>query len=432
MKLSEEVVKRVIQAVEDLKPDMAVFLRDFIRIETENPPGNNYEECTQFLGDRMKSLGCDVTYVKVPAELQSHILPDSLQYPRISVIGKMKGENERPLIHFSGHYDVVPAGQGWDFPPYEAIMQDNIIYGRGASDMKSGVAAQIFIMETIKRCQFKLIGTLVSSSTPDEETGGELGMGYLTKSGWLTKDNTDYCIITEPLDYDRICIGHRGTFWFKIIVKGIQSHGSMPSEGHNAISGMLRVLNAIEEKIKPQLQKKSQYNISPPAARYSTLSTTMIAAGTKVNTIPNECSASFDWRLIPEQSVDWAKNEIITICDRLKVKGDLLDYDIQTILEVDPTVVEEDQRIINAFKSAGNKILGKEMEINLSPGMDDQRFVVKNGGLTQTIVYGPGRLTQAHKINESIDMGEFAETVKIMTLATLELIGFKEEFSQKD
>ncbi len=426
MQINENIINRVTRIVEEEKDEMKEFLREFIRIETENPPGNNYERCARFLGEKMQLLGCEVQYIKVPDEFQKKVLPDSSDSPRVSVIGKLKGRNERPLIHFSGHYDVVPAGAGWKYPPYEGVTKDNIVYGRGASDMKSGVAAQIFVLETIRRCKLELLGSMISSSTPDEETGGELGMGYLTKSGILNKNNTDYCVITEPLDYDRICIGHRGTFWFKVSVKGIQSHGSMPSEGLNAIDGMVKILNSIDTKIKPKLNKVSKYNISPPAARFSTLSSTMINAGTKVNTIPNECSVSFDWRLIPDQSVEWAKGEIIEICEQHKADGSIMDYSVESILEVNPTIVEEDQTLIEAFKIAGKKILKKEMEINLSPGMDDQRFVVNEGGLTQAIVYGPGRLSEAHKINESINMNEFADAVKIMTIAVLDLIGFVE------
>lgn len=423
----EKIVSKVQKTIDELKPEMASFLRDFIKIETENPPGNNYEKCVKFLGNKMESLGCDVSYVQVPDDIQNEILPNSKNYPRPSVIGKFRGENERPAIHFSGHYDVVPAGIGWKHPPYEGVKVGDIIYGRGASDMKSGVAAQIFVIEAIKKCGFKLKGSIVSSSTPDEETGGELGMGYLTNNGYLTKDNTDYCVITEPLDYDHICIGHRGTFWFRIKVVGIQSHGSMPSEGFNAIDGMNKVLASINSNIRPHLRTQSKYNVSPHAARFSTLSITMLNAGTKVNTIPNECIATFDWRLIPEQSVEWAKKEIISICEELKERYEILDYEIQSILEVDPTIVKEDLNIIKAFKTAGKKILGRDMGINLSPGMDDQRYVVKNGGLIEAIVYGPGRLTEAHKVDESINMNEFVESVKIMTLATLDLIGCKDE-----
>ncbi len=425
-RLDEQIIARVSRAAEDLRPEMERFLQDFIRIETENPPGNNYDECTRFLGEAMARLGCEVDYVRVPWETQQQLLPDSEDYPRISVLGRLVGEAARPLVHFSGHYDVVPAGTGWTVPPYSGAMKGDILYGRGASDMKSGVAAQIFVLAIIRRLGLKLKGSIVSSSTPDEESGGQLGMGYLTETGWLTEENTDYCIITEPLDPDHICIGHRGTFWFKIHVKGIQSHGSMPSEGANAIDGMRKVLDLMDERIRPQLKTQSRYPISPRAARFSTLANTMLTAGTKVNTVPNLCTAAFDWRLIPEQSVAWAKAQVEAILSELKTSGEILDYTLESLLEVDPTVAEEDQPVVQAFKDAGQAILGRPMGINLSPGMTDQRYVVKTGGVSQAIVYGPGRLIQAHKVDESIDMKDFVEAVKIMTLAALKLTGFQE------
>lgn len=422
-RLNEQIIARVSRAAEALRPEMEIFLRDFIRIETENPPGNNYEECTRFLGEAMAELGCEVDYVRVPYEKQQELMPDSEDYPRISVLGRLRGEQDHPLVHFSGHYDVVPAGTGWTVPPYAGQMKGDILYGRGASDMKSGVAAQIFVLKVIRHLGLKLKGTIVSSSTPDEESGGQLGMGYLTETGWLTKENTDYCIITEPLDYDHICIGHRGTFWFRIHVTGIQSHGSMPSEGFNAIDGMRKVLSAMDQRIRPQLMEQSRYPVSPEAARFSTLANTMLYAGTKVNTVPNVCTAAFDWRLIPEQSVAWAKAEVEAILRELKNSGEILDYSLESMMEVDPTVTEEDQPVVQAFKDAGEAVLGRAMGINLSPGMTDQRYVVTSGGVRQAIVYGPGRLIQAHKVDESIDMSEFVEAVKIMTLAALKLTG---------
>lgn len=425
-KLNEQITARVSRAAEELRPDMEKFLSDFIQIETENPPGNNYEECTRFLGDRMAALGCEVDYVRVPYEKQAELMPDSEKFPRVSVLGTLKGESSRPLVHFSGHYDVVPAGSGWSTDPYGGEIKNGILYGRGASDMKSGVAAQIFVLEIIRRLDIKLKGSIVSSSTPDEESGGQLGMGYLTETGWLTSDNTDYCIITEPLNYDHICLGHRGTYWFTIHIHGIQSHGSMPSEGFNAIDGMRKVLDVMDLRIRPQLKEKSAHPVSPEAARYSTLANTMLTAGTKVNTVPNVCSASFDWRLIPEQSVAWAKSEVESILRNLKDSGEILDYALESIVEVDPTLVPEDQPVVDAFKEAGLSVLDRPMGINLSPGMTDQRYAVKTGNVIQSIVYGPGRLTEAHKADESIDMDEFVEAVKIMTLAALQLTGYRE------
>jgi succinyl-diaminopimelate desuccinylase len=427
MKLNQEQLLLIKNTTKELESEAVQFLSDFIKIETENPPGNNYLECVKFLGKKMEELGCEVEYVEVPEEGLEKLAPESRGYPRYLVIGKYKGESERPLIHFSGHYDVVPKGGGWTKDPYGGIVEDHKIFGRGASDMKSGVAAQIMALQVLQKAGFKLKGTYVSSGVPDEESGGHTGMGWMVSSGRLNSSNTDYCVITEPLDPDKICLGHRGTVWFTLTFTGIQSHGSMPSEGLNPIEAMKEFLNRVDERIRPQQEVISKYPIEPEQSRKSTLAVTMMHAGSKINTVPDTCSASFDWRLIPEKTTDWAKKEIIDICEELKKEKLILDYRMDIVNEANPTIVPEDQKIVDVFKYTGENLLGKKMGINFSPGYDDQRFVVHQGKLEAAILYGPGRLTQAHKSDEHIDIKDYLDGISVMAASTAELLGFEVE-----
>lgn len=371
----------------------------------------------------MKSIGCEVEYVIVPENLLNEVAPLGENLPRVNVIGKFKGKSERPNIHFSGHYDVVPAGTGWTFDPYSATIKDGKIYGRGSADQKSGIVSQIFAIYALKKAGIKLNGTIYSSATPDEETGGEGGLGYLVRNGYLDNMNSDYCVITECLDVDKICLGHRGTFWFEIVTKGIQSHGAMPLEGINAIENMMKLINAIENKIKPKLVVDSKYPIQPIECRRSTLTVTTIEAGNKINTVPNTCKATFDWRLIPEQSVQWAKEQIIDICEELKRTYSDFDYEFNSVMEVDPTIVPDDTEVVNAFLKAGSSYLNKKMEFSLSPGNDNQKYVVKEGHLEQCIVYGPGQLTIAHKVDEYVSIEDLKNSTKIMALSVAMLLG---------
>lgn len=424
--MDSALIERIHASAEALRPRMTAFLSDFLKINTENPPGRNYERCVRFLGEKMQSLGCGVEYIEVPGEALGSLDEESKGFPRYIVIGTFRGTGGRPVIHFSGHYDVVPAGGGWTVDPYGGLIDGGKIYGRGASDMKSGIAAQIFALETLQHAGISLKGTFVSSAVPDEETGGETGMGYLVRSGRLTKENTDYCIITEPLDPDMICLGHRGTLWFTLTFRGVQSHGSMPSEGLNPIEGMRALLERIDRRIRPGLELVSKYPVSPRSSRKSTLSVTTISAGTKVNTIPDACSAGFDWRLIPEQSVEWARGEILSICDGLVREGVIRGYDYTPIVEADPTMVDENQPLVDALKVCGKAVLGREMGINFSPGMDDQRFAVREGGLGAAVVYGPGRLALAHKSDEHIAADDLVRGVEIMAAAAAKLLGTEE------
>jgi succinyl-diaminopimelate desuccinylase len=424
--MESPLIERIRASAETLRPSMEAFLCDFLRIDTENPPGRNYERCVRFLGEKMASLGCDVEYIEVPEEALASLPEESKGWPRHIVIGTYRGTRERPAIHFSGHYDVVPAGGGWTADPYGGRSVGGKIYGRGASDMKSGIVAQIFALETLLHAGIRLKGSFVSSAVPDEETGGETGTGYLVRSGRLTKETADYCIITEPLDPDMICLGHRGTLWFTLAFKGVQSHGSMPSEGLNPIEGMRALLERIDQHIRPELERVSKYPVSPERSRKSTLCITTIQAGTKVNTIPDTCTASFDWRLIPEQSVEWAKGRILSICDELVREGVILEYIYTPVIEANPTMVEESQPLVDALKRCGKAVLGKEMGINFSPGMDDQRFAVHEGGIGAAVVYGPGRLALAHKSDEHISLDDLVNGVEIMAAVAAEMLGTEE------
>lgn len=419
-----DVIDRISSRVESMQDELVSFLKDIVRIPTENPPGRYYRECAETIGNKMSEFGYDVKYFDVPAERLGELAPHGEGLPRVSVIGRLEGKNKRPILHFTGHYDVVPAGGNWSVHPFEGEIKDGKVFGRGASDQKSGIATQIFAIEALRREGIPLSGTLESGATPDEETGGQAGVGYLVEKGIISKENTDFCVITECLDYDKVCIGHRGTLWFEVKTKGRKSHGSMPALGINAIEKMVTVMNAFEARIKPKIkQVKTKYPVMPPEARQSSLTATVINAGTKVNTVPDECVAQFDWRLVPEQSVSSSYEELVSCLEDIRKADPEFAYELRKIMEVDPTLVPTDTEVVKAFLEAGEMVLGRWPEFSLSPGSDDQKYVVKNAGLNQCIVYGPGPLALAHQTDEYVEIKDLVASAKIMAVAAAALLG---------
>ena len=269
-------------------------------------------------------------------------------------------------------------------------------------------------------------GTLIASATPDEETGGQAGVGYMVEQGYFTRESTDYCVITECLDVDKVCIGHRGTLWFEIDITGRQSHGSMPSEGVNALEFAQRLMQAIDEDIRPLIAEPTPLPVQPPACRQTTLTPTILQAGEKINTVPGSCRIGYDWRLIPELSVEWAKEQITAVCEKVKASMPGSDYTIHYLGEDNPTLVPKDTDLVNTFLANGKTYLGREMEFSVSPGMDDQKYVVQKGKLDHCIVYGPGRLTLAHKSDEYASIEEMKTAAKIMALSAVDLLGLAE------
>ena len=419
----DEAVRLISNTVDSLGGEMVEFLQELVRIPTENPPGRYYPECARAIGRKMEEAGLDVQYVDVPGELLPVLAPHGEALPRPSVIGKLAGSNMRPLVHFTGHYDVVPAGEGWSVDPYAATVRDGKLYGRGSSDQKSGIAAQVFAIKALRKAGLDLGGTIVSSATPDEETGGFAGLGYLVDRGFVSRDNTDFCVITECLDVDKICLGHRGTLWLEVETRGKQSHGSQPSEGVNAIDKMLDLLYAVRHEILPGYNIVSRHPVMPPACRKNTLTVTMIEAGIKVNMVPPLCRVSLDWRLIPEQNVEAAKESLLALCRKMEKKDPEFKWAVREIMSVKPTLVRDDTDVVKAFQGAGQRILGRPMDFSVSPGSDDQKFVVQKAGLEQCIVYGPGPLVLAHKADEFQPIDDLLTGAKVMALAAWKLVG---------
>jgi len=418
-----ELTARVLQAVEELEEQLVEFLRELVRIPTENPPGLHYPECARAIGRRMEDAGCAVEYVQVPRERLAELAPQGEGLPRTSVLGRFPGRLERPCLHLTGHYDVVPAGDGWSVDPYTAELRGGRVYGRGAADQKSGIAAQLFALKALQASGCRLAGSLVLSATPDEETGGFAGLGYLVQQGLIARNNTDFVVITECLDVDRICLGHRGTLWLELETRGRQSHGSMPALGVNAIEKMLAVLGRIEAEVRPGLRLESSHPIKPEACRRSTLTVTMIRAGSKVNTVPARCTATLDWRLIPEQRVAWARGTLEGLRDRMRREDPELDLHIREIMSVEPTLVPRGTEVVRAFQEAGRAVLGREPGFSVSPGSDDQKFVVQQAGLEQCIVYGPGPLEVAHQADEFQPVADLKQATAVLALAALRLLG---------
>lgn len=420
------VADKIDAAVEELDKELVDFACEIFSIPTQNPPGYNYDKCTKAIGAMMEKIGMDVEYVTVPKDRLAELAPQGQGLDRISVVGTMKGSTARPNIHFTGHYDVVPEGEGWTTDPYGCEIKDGNIYARGSADQKSGIVSELIAAYALKKAGIKLKGTFIASATPDEESGGQAGVGYMVEQGYFTKESTDYCVITECLDVDKVCIGHRGTLWFDITIKGRQSHGGMPSEGINAIEFANRLLNTIKEDIEPLIAEPTPLPVNPPSSRKTTLTVTKLHAGEKVNTVPGNAVISFDWRLNPELNIEWAKQQIIAACEKVKAEMPGSDYSIKYIGEDNPTLVSKDTDVVHAFLRNGRHYLGKDMEFSVSPGMDDQKYVVQKGKMEQCIVYGPGRLTLAHKADEFANIEEMKQAAKIMALSAAELLGVEE------
>jgi succinyl-diaminopimelate desuccinylase len=424
--LDAQQIQAIQQAVEELKDEAISFLQSLIRIPTVNPPGNAYPECARTIGERLRELGYAVEYVELTPEEVGELAPYGQGMPRTNVIGRLPGAQPSPVLHFNGHMDVVPVGPGWSTDPFGGEVRDGRIFGRGVSDMKGGIAAQIYAVEAIRRAGLRLQGSIEQSGVVDEESTGNrnAGMGLLVERGYIAAGRTDYVVITEPLNVDNVCLGHRGAIWGEITTFGRPSHGSTPERGVNAVEHMAGFIDEAARTLKPLLQQRlNTQPVVPPSASAASLSFNTVDGGSNVNSVPDRCTVAFDRRLVTHETLDDARRELWDILQRRVSTVPGFDYTYTERYATVPTWVSEETELVHAFDAAIQQVLGRAPGHVCSPGTDDQRFVVHNAGIEQCIVYGPGEIVQTHNIDESLAIADFVASMQVMALAAASLLG---------
>ena len=415
---------QVLQQVEAARDELVDFAAELIRIPSVNPPGACYRECAELIGRRLGEFGYDVDYVTSEG-FEEH----TAENPRINVIGIRPGRSPRPLVHLNGHFDVVPTGDGWTVDPFGGEVRDGKLYGRGSADMKAGLAVAIYAAEAIRRAGVELEGTVEVSGTVDEESGGFAGVAHLARIGRISKERTDHVIIPEPLNVDRICLGHRGVYWFKITSRGHIAHGSMPFHGVNAIEQMGPVLEAIRTALGAELDTRSTaMPVEPPDARRGSININSIIGGqagepTQTPCVADRCEAIFDRRFLIEEGFEATRGEIVRLLDDLSAADPKRSYQLDDLMTVHPTLTPEDDPLVRSLSRSIQSILGRSPSYVASPGTYDHKHVARIAGIESCVAYGPGELTQAHQPDEWCGVGDMVDSAKVMALTLLELLG---------
>jgi len=413
---------RVLSTIDALTDEAVALTADLIRMPTVNPPGELYEECARFIGGKLADFDFDVEYYAAEGRPEH-----TFTHPRINVLGTRCGRSMRPLVHLNGHFDVVPAGAGWTVDPFGGDVREGRIWGRGACDMKAGIAAAIFAAEAIRRAGVELNGTVEISGTVDEESGGFAGVAWLAHHGRVSAARTDYAIIPEPLYVDRICIGHRGVYWFEVLTKGRIAHGSMPFHGVSAIEHMGLLLDRIRDDLQPRLAARTtMMPVIPDGARHATLNINGISGGQPVGGIQtpcvaDRCRAVFDRRFLLEEGFDATKAEIVEMLDAVARDVPDFQYELRDLMVVHPTKTPDGSPVVAALDRALHRVLGRSGGLVASPGTYDQKHFARIAGVPHCVAYGPGILDLAHQPDEYVDIADLVNATKVIALALLEL-----------
>ncbi|KUF09715.1 acetylornithine deacetylase/succinyl-diaminopimelate desuccinylase family protein [Pseudoponticoccus marisrubri] len=406
--------------IDDRRDDLIALTQELIRIPTLNPPGQHYRAICEALERRLSARGFSCELVRATGAPG-----DSDRYPRWNLVARREGTRPGDCVHFNSHHDVVEVGQGWTRDPFGAELDGDRIYGRGACDMKGGLAASVIAAEAFVDTHPEFAGAIEISATADEESGGYGGVAYLAEQGWFAPERVQHVIIPEPLNKDRICLGHRGGWWAEIETKGEIAHGSMPFLGDCAVRHMGAVLHAFEERLFPAMAaRQTAMPVTPEGARSSTMNINSVHGGEPeqaedytglpANCVPDSCRIVIDRRFLMEEPLEQVRGEVIALLDDLADRRENFRYEIRDLNSVIPSMTPQDAPVVTTVAGAIRDVLGQDAAYVASPGSYDQKHIDRIGKLKNCIAYGPGILELAHKPDEWVSVTDMLDSARVM------------------
>jgi len=410
------------------RDDLILLTQNLIRIPTLNPPGENYRDICEFLNKRLTKHGFNTEMVR------AYDTPgDSDKYPRWNLVARREGTGSGECVHFNSHIDVVEVGSGWTQDPFGGALVDGKIYGRGACDMKGGLAASIIAVESFIHTNPDFQGAIEISATGDEESGGYGGVAYLAEKGFFDPKRVQHVVIPEPLNKDRVCLGHRGGWWAEIETFGEIAHGSMPFLGDCAVRHMGAVIDKFETQLYPAMAaRRTDMPVVPDGARSSTMNINSIHGGQAeqaddftglpAHCVPDSCRIVIDRRFLVEETLDDVRDEVESLLNELKVERPNFEYDMREINSVLPSMTDREAPIAASVAKQIEIVMGKPAEFVASPGTYDQKHIDRIGTLKNCVAYGPGILELAHKPDEYVGVEDMMDSVQVMARCLADIL----------
>ncbi|MDA1190245.1 MAG: ArgE/DapE family deacylase [Candidatus Poribacteria bacterium] len=386
------------------------LLKRLVAVPTVNPPGERYPEMVDLLEAECRALGLATARHEVCTEEAVAYVPTAEGHPRVNLIARWDVGAEK-TVHFNSHYDVVPVSDGWDADPFEPRVQEGYLYGRGSDDMKDSIAATLAAIRALKDSKVNPTFNLELSFTADEEIGGDLGAGFIARHGLI---DADYVVNCEGGTENDVGSGHNGVLWLEITVHGKAAHASRPNNGINAFEKMTELVTGLQS-LKVRLSAPHRVFVTPSGAeRFPTINIGGVFYGTdgdKTNTVPAKATFSIDRRILPNESVASAEEELRGAIESAGASILDLKMEIRRTLAIEPCVVDTTDPFCLAFLKTVKDVRGTEPAFSVTTGFTDLHFLVEDGK-RPGVGYGP-KGNGAHGANERVDLNDLIVTTKI-------------------
>lgn len=344
--------------------------------------------------------GCQTLIADFLAPLGFNIEP--MPFADVSNLWARKG-TAKPLLVFAGHTDVVPTGpaEKWRFPPFSAQIEGDMLYARGAADMKSSIACFMIATERFVKDYPNHSGSIGYLITSDEEGPAVNGTVKVVETLEARNEKIDYCLVGEPSSDsklgDSIKNGRRGSLNAELIIKGVQGHIAYPQLADNPIHKALPALKALTD-----IEWDQGNDYFPPTS----LQISNIQSGTgATNVIPGECKVMFNFRFSTEHTPETLKKGVINCLDAFD-----LDYELTWNLSGLPFVTGAEGELIQATGDAVEKVRGYRPTLSTGGGTSDGRFIAPTGA--QVIEFGPLNDT-IHKVNECVSVSDLNDLTEM-------------------
>ncbi len=316
--------------------------------------------------------------------------------PRRGNVTALWGDESDVAIILNGHLDTVPAAGQWRYPPFDGVVADGLLHGRGSADMKGGCAAMLAAAACIAQNSAPQRGLMLILNGDEEHTNK--GMKHLLKT---RKPKAGACVIGEPTQMN-IALGNKGYASYFIRTQGLACHGSAPEKGVNAIYKMGRVLPRLEA-YADQLRAQTNHPQLGPAA----FNAGVVSGGSLTNTVPEHCELLAERRILPGETPAQVLTEI------QEAAGELAEVSERSWM--DAGWLDENHPFVATAAAALTHVLGGKPEIGpFGAGTESSYFSVQCG--IPTLIIGPGSLEQAHKTDECVPVKQLCEAVKAYAL----------------
>ncbi len=369
--------------------------QDLVAIASPNPPGEE-KQVAEYLANLLEGMG-------LQTELQE-AAPD-----RPNVLGIWDSGEPGPTVLLNGHTDVVPTGDGWSVDPYGGHISEGRLYGRGATDMKGGIASMIGALAAIQNCGIEPSGRVIVTAVVGEETD-QLGTRALVEAGI----EADCAIIPEPTEL-RPIIAHQGTLQYRITTIGKAAHSSMPHAGVNAIYHMCQVVAGLRE-VADSLESREH-----PLLGHPNLSVGTIEGGLDTCIVPDRCTITVDRRINPDEEMALVDHEIEEMVNHLCAGDPQMKVEVSRTVTAAAMQMSSDEKVALSVRRAAQIITGRDPGFHGLPGTCDANYLVNEAGIP-TVIFGPGTGAAAHRPDEYVEIENLVRAAQILALAVFDLL----------